>query len=134
VADVAAVARAAEEAGATGVSLINTIPAMAVDLARRRPKLANVTGGLSGPAVKPEALRQVFTAARAVKIPIVGLGGIATAEDALEFILVGAAAVQVGTATLADPRTPVNIINGIRDWMLKERLDDLSQLRGALKL
>jgi dihydroorotate dehydrogenase (NAD+) catalytic subunit len=79
------------------------------------------------------ALRQVFTAAAAVKIPVIGLGGIATAEDALEFILVGAAAVQVGTAALADPRTPINILNGIRDWMLKEKLDDLSQLRGTLK-
>ncbi len=134
VADVAAVARAAEAAGATGLSLINTIPAMAVDLARRRPKLANITGGLSGPAVKPVALRQVWQAASAVKIPVVGLGGIATAEDALEFILVGAAAVQVGTATLVDPRTPLTIINGIRDWMRQEGLDDLGQLRGSLKL
>lgn len=133
VADVAAVARAAEAAGATGISLINTIPAMAVDLARRRPKLANITGGLSGPAVKPVALRQVWQAASAVKIPVVGLGGIATAEDALEFILVGATAVQVGTATLMDPRAPLNIINGIRDWMRQEGLDDLGQLRGALK-
>ena len=133
-ADVVAVARAAEAAGAAAVSLINTLPAMAVDLDRRRPKLANVVGGLSGPAVKPVALRQVWQCARALTIPVVGLGGIVSARDALEFILVGAAAVQVGTATLVDPRAALNIVNGIRQWMLQEGLDDLGQLRGALKI
>ena len=132
--NVVAVAEAAEEAGATAVSLINTLPGMAVDLDRRRPRLANVVGGLSGPAVKPVALRQVWQCAAALKIPVVGLGGIVSARDALEFILVGAAAVQVGTATLVDPRAALNFVNGIRQWMLQEGLDDLGQLRGALKI
>lgn len=132
--DVVAVAKAAEAAGATAVSLINTLPGMAVDLGRRRPLLANVVGGLSGPAVKPVALRQVWQCARALTIPVVGLGGIVSARDALEFILVGATAVQVGTATLVDPRAALNIVNGIRQWMLQEGLDDLGQLRGALKI
>ena len=130
--DIVAVARAAEAAGAAAVSLINTIPAMAVDLEKRRPKLANVVGGLSGPAIKPVALRQVWLCARALKIPVVGLGGIASARDALEFILVGAAAVQIGTAALIDPRTPMKIIDDIRAWMIKEGLRDLDQFRGGL--
>ncbi|MDR1044511.1 MAG: dihydroorotate dehydrogenase [Candidatus Adiutrix sp.] len=132
--DVAAVALAAEKAGASAVSLINTIPAMAVDLEGRRPKLANVVGGLSGPAVKPVALRQVWLCARTLSIPVIGLGGICSARDALEFILVGAAAVQVGTATLMDPRAPLKILEGLRNWMLREGLDDLSQLRGTLRV
>ncbi|MDL2259972.1 dihydroorotate dehydrogenase [Deltaproteobacteria bacterium OttesenSCG-928-K17] len=132
-ADVVEVALAAQEAGATAVSLINTIPALAVDLASRRPRLANVVGGLSGPAVKPVALKQVWQCASALKIPVVGIGGICSALDALEFILVGATAVEVGTATLADPRTPMKIIEGISQWMIKEGMDDLSQLRGSLK-
>lgn len=132
--DVVAVARAAEAGGATAVSLINTIPGLAVDLDRRRLKLANIIGGLSGPAIKPVALKQVWQCAQALSIPVVGLGGIVSARDALEFILVGAAAVQVGTATLVDPRAPINIINGIKHWMIKEGLKDLAELRGALKI
>ncbi|MDR0881244.1 MAG: dihydroorotate dehydrogenase [Candidatus Adiutrix sp.] len=132
--DVVAVALAAETAGATAVSLINTLPGLAVDLERRRPRLANIIGGLSGPAVKPVALKQVWQCASALTIPVVGLGGITSARDALEFILVGAAAVQIGTATLVDPRAPLTILDNIRQWMLKEGLDDLSQLRGALKI
>lgn len=132
--DVVAVARAAEAGGAAAVSLINTIPGLAVDLERRRPRLANVVGGLSGPAVKPVALRQVWQCAQALSIPVVGLGGIASARDALEFILVGATAVQVGTATLVDPRAPINIINGLRQWLAREGLKDLAELRGALKI
>lgn len=132
--DVVAVARAAEAGGATAVSLINTIPGLAVDLDRRRPKLANIIGGLSGPAIKPVALKQVWQCAQALSIPVVGLGGIVSARDALEFILVGATAVQVGTATLVDPRAPINIINGIKQWMIKEGLKDLAELRGALKI
>lgn len=132
--DVVAVARAAEAGGATAVSLINTIPGLAVDLDRRRPKLANIIGGLSGPAIKPVALKQVWQCAQALSIPAVGLGGIVSARDALEFILVGATAVQVGTATLVDPRAPINIINGIKQWMIKEGLKDLAELRGALKI
>ena len=132
--DIVAVARAAEAAGAAAISLINTIPALAVDLDRRQPKLANVVGGLSGPAVKPVALRQVWLCAQALKIPVVGLGGISTARDALEFILVGATAVQVGTAALIDPRAPMLIIKGIRDWMAREGLSDLNQFRGSLNV
>ncbi len=130
--DVVSVALAAEKAGAAAVSLINTIPAMAVDLDRRRPKLANVVGGLSGPAVKPVALRQVWLCAQALSIPVVGLGGISSARDALEFILVGAAAVEVGTATLLDPRAPLKILEDLTAWMRAEGLGDLDQLRGSL--
>ena len=132
--DIAAVAVAIEKAGATAISLINTIPAMSIDLDRRRPRLANVVGGLSGPAVKPVALRQVWQVAGAVKIPVVGLGGISSAQDALEFILAGATAVQIGTATLADPRAPVIIIDGIRQWLINEGLEDIGQLKGTLRL
>lgn len=131
--DVVKAALAAEKAGASAVSLINTIPALAVDLERRRFKLANKVGGLSGPAIKPVALRQVWECAKALKIPVVGIGGICTARDALEFILVGAAAVEVGTATLIDPQAPIKIIKGIEEWMLKEGLDDISQFRGSIK-
>ena len=131
--DVVEAALAAEKGGATAVSLINTIPALAVDLERRRPRLANIVGGLSGPAIKPVALRQVWQCAQALKIPVVGIGGICTARDALEFILVGASAVEVGTATLIDPTAPIKIIEGIKEWMLKEGMNDLSQLRGALQ-
>ncbi|MDR3039046.1 MAG: dihydroorotate dehydrogenase [Candidatus Adiutrix sp.] len=133
-ADIAAVALAAETAGAMGVALINTIPGLAIDLARRRPRLGGGVGGLSGPAIKPVALRQVWLCARALKIPVVGLGGIGTAEDALEFILAGAAAVEVGTATLVDPRAPRLILEGLRAWLVKEGLNDLSEIRGALRL
>lgn len=132
--DVTAAARAAEAGGATAVSLINTIPAMAVDLESRRPRLANIVGGLSGPAIKPVALKQVWQCAQALKIPVVGLGGIVSARDALEFIMVGATAVEVGTATLVDPRAPINIISGIRHWMVREGLKDLAELRGSLKI
>ena len=134
VSDITAVARAAEAAGAAAVSLINTLPGLVVDLARRRPRLGGGLGGLSGPAVKPLALRQVWLCAQALKIPVVGLGGIATAEDALEFILAGAEAVEVGTATLIDPRAPLTILEGLKDWLRREGLTDLGQLRGTLKI
>jgi dihydroorotate dehydrogenase (NAD+) catalytic subunit len=134
VTDITAVAAAAEGAGAAAVALINTLPGLAVDLARRRPRLGGGFGGLSGPAVKPLALRQVWLCARALTIPVVGLGGIATAEDALEFILAGAEAVEVGTATLIDPRAPLTILEGVRDWLRREGLSDLGQIRGALKI
>lgn len=130
--DIVTLARAAEANGATAISLINTLPAMAVDLKKRKPKLANIIGGLSGPAIKPIALRQVWQVASAVKIPVVGLGGIATARDALEFIVVGATAVQVGTATMIDPRTPLKIIQGIKEWMELEGIKNLDELRGTL--
>jgi dihydroorotate dehydrogenase (NAD+) catalytic subunit len=119
--DIAALAAVAEGNGARAISLINSVPAMAIDPGSRRPRLANVTGGLSGPPVKPLALRQVYLAASAVSIPVIGLGGILSAEDALEFFLAGAAAIQVGTATLQDPRAPLRILQGIRDRLSQGR-------------
>lgn len=132
VADIADNARAAEAGGADAVSLINTLTGMAVDLATRRPVLGNVTGGLSGPCVKPVALRMVRQAYKAVKIPVVGLGGISTAADALEFILCGATAVQVGTANIADPFAALRVVEGLAEEMEKLGIKDLGELRGAL--
>ncbi len=132
VADIGSMARSAEDAGADAVSLINTIVGMAVDHKTRRPRLANVTGGLSGPAIKPVALRMVWEACRAVKIPVIGIGGIQTAEDALEFLLVGAAAVQVGTANFRNPNACVEIIDGIRDFLVREKISRLEEYRGGL--
>ncbi|MBN1282819.1 MAG: dihydroorotate dehydrogenase [Proteobacteria bacterium] len=127
-------ARAVESAGADAISLINTIPAMAIDAKARRPVLANVTGGLSGPAVKPIALRMVHEAACAVKIPVVGIGGIMTAEDAIEFMLAGATAVQVGTANFVAPMAAVEIVGGIEKWCRDEKVARVSDLVGALEL
>jgi dihydroorotate dehydrogenase (NAD+) catalytic subunit len=134
VSDIGAIARAAEEAGADAVTLINTIVGMAVDPRTRRPKLSNVTGGLSGPAVKPVALRMVWEACKAVKIPVIGIGGIQSAGDALEFLLVGAAAVQVGTANFRNPNACVEIIDGIRDFFVREKIFRLDDYRGKLLL
>ncbi len=131
VTDIAVMARAAEEAGADAVTLINTIVGMAVDPVTRRPKLANVTGGLSGPAIRPVALRMVWEACKAVRIPVVGIGGIQSAEDALEFLLVGAAAVQVGTANFRNPNACVEIIDGIRDFFVREKVPSLEKYRGT---
>lgn len=133
VSDVVKVALAAQKAGAGAVSLINTIPAMALDLDRRRPSLGNIIGGLSGPAVKPVALRQVWLCAQALDIPVVGLGGIETARDALEFILAGARAVQVGTAVFSNPAAPLDILKGMIDWAEKEGLRNWEELRASLK-
>jgi dihydroorotate dehydrogenase (NAD+) catalytic subunit len=132
VTDIALMAKVAEDAGADALSLINTITGMAVDLPTRRSKLANITGGLSGPAIKPIALRMVWQAAQAVKIPIVGVGGIMNATDALEFIMVGATAVQVGTANFINPGTTISIIDGIKTWLQEEKFDDVKQLVGTL--
>ena len=107
VTDIVAVARAVEEAGADSISLINTLTGMAIDVKSRRPKLGNVTGGLSGPAIKPVALHMVYRVAEAVKVPVIGIGGIMDADDAIEFILAGATAVEVGTATLVNPRAEI---------------------------
>jgi len=114
------------------VTLVNTLLGMAVDHRTRRPLLANVTGGLSGPAIKPVALRMVWEACKAVNIPVIGIGGIQTAADALEFLLVGAAAVQVGTANFRNPNACVEIIEGIREFMVRERLSCLDGYRGSL--
>ncbi len=116
VTDITVIARAAEDAGADAVSLVNTFVGMAIDLDKRRPALENVTGGLSGPAIKPIALRMVYQTARAVKIPVIGIGGIARGRDALEFLLAGAAAVQVGTTTFWDPTAPVRIVKEMEAW------------------
>jgi dihydroorotate dehydrogenase (NAD+) catalytic subunit len=132
VTDIAQMARVAEEAGADALSLINTITGMAVDLTTRRSKLANVTGGLSGPAIKPVALRMVWQAAQVVQIPIVGVGGIMNATDALEFMMVGATAVQVGTANFINPGSTMAIIDDMQEWLQQEGLDDVNQLIGTL--
>lgn len=129
VTDIAEIARAAEAAGADALSLINTHVGMAVDLKARRPFLANVTGGLSGPAIKPIALAMVYRAARAVKIPVLGMGGIMSAEDALEFLAVGASAVQVGTANFIDPAATMKILDGILAYCRANGIKTLADLK-----
>ncbi|MGE5618453.1 MAG: dihydroorotate dehydrogenase [Sphingomonadaceae bacterium] len=131
VGDIADIAVAVEEAGADCISLINTLVGMKIDLRRRRPFLGNATGGLSGPAVRPVAVRMVYQVAQAVRIPIVGLGGIASTEDALEFLMAGASAIQVGTAIFIDPTTPLRIIDGLARFMEKEGMSRLSELVGV---
>ena len=133
VTDIAVFARAAEAAGADALSLVNTFVGMAIDIKTRTPRISNVTAGLSGPAVKPVALRLVYEAARAVKIPIIGLGGIASADDALEFIIAGARAVQVGTANFYAPDTSLRVIDGIREYCALQRLH-LTDLVGSLRI
>ena len=132
VTDIVQIARVAEDAGADALSVINTITGMAVDLATRRPRLANVTGGLSGPAIKPIALRMVWQTAQAVSIPVIGVGGIMNATDALEFMMVGATAIQVGTANFVNPGSTVEIIDGIMGWLQENGIDDVKQLIGTL--
>jgi dihydroorotate dehydrogenase (NAD+) catalytic subunit len=134
VTDVAAIARAVESAGADALSLVNTAVGMSIDVETRRPRLANITGGLSGPAIKPIAVRCVFQVARAVKIPLVGIGGIATTEDALEFIIAGASAVQVGTASFYDPQAAMKIVAGLKAYCLHKGLDSIRDLVGAVRL
>ncbi len=130
--DIVAVARACEAAGADGLSLINTILGMAIDVKQRRPVFENVYAGLSGPAVFPIALRMVHQVCKAVKIPVVGLGGIATAQDALSMIMAGATAVQVGTATFADPQTMLRIIDGLQAYCEENGLENIAQVRGIV--
>ncbi len=134
VSDVTEIAQAVEEAGADGVSLINTLIGMAIDLESRRPKLANVIGGLSGPAIKPVALRMVYQVAQRVSIPIIGIGGIESARDALEFILAGASAIQVGTANFVNPKVSEEIVDGIGDYVVHEKLVSIRDLIGALEI
>jgi len=126
-------AKAAEEAGADALSLVNTFLGMAVDLDARRPKMANVFGGLSGPAIKPLALRLVYQAARSVRIPVIGMGGIMTGRDALEFLLVGARAVEVGTANMVDPEASVRVIDEMTEYCRRNGLDRLSDIVGRLQ-
>ena len=132
--DVAKVAEAVREAGADAVSLINTLVGMAVDVETRRPKLGNVTGGLSGPAVRPVALALVWKVASAVRIPVIGIGGISSPEDALEFLIVGARAVQVGTATFFRPRTALEVVDGIREYMERHGFGSIDELSGSLEV
>lgn len=133
VTDVVAMAEACVKAGAEALSLINTLTGMAIDLQKRRPILANVTGGLSGPAIKPVALRMVWQVARAVDVPIIGIGGIMTATDALEFILAGASAIQVGTANFLDPSAAQTIAIGMEDYLQQNGIADIKELIGALR-
>jgi dihydroorotate dehydrogenase (NAD+) catalytic subunit len=127
-------ARAAQESGADAVSLVNTFVALAIDARTRRPRIGAGFGGLSGPAIKPIALRMVFQAARAVKIPVVGLGGIATGEDAAEFLIAGATAVEVGTANFWDPASPLRIARELGEFCRRERVAKIGELVGTLKL
>jgi dihydroorotate dehydrogenase (NAD+) catalytic subunit len=130
-ADIVKVARAVAAAGANALTLVNTLRGMVIDIRQRRPLLGNVTGGLSGPAIKPVALSMVYEVAGAVKIPVIGCGGIATASDALEFIMAGASAVQVGTAGFANPKAPLEVVEGIEEFMEKEGVGDITELIGV---
>ena len=132
VTDIAEIALAVEDAGADAVSLINTLMGMAIDIERRCPKLSIGTGGLSGPAVKPVALRMVWQVAKAVKIPVVGLGGIMTTEDAIEFLMAGASAVQIGTANFIDPAVSVKVANGINEWLDTHKYKSVQEIIGAV--
>jgi dihydroorotate dehydrogenase (NAD+) catalytic subunit len=134
VTDVTVTARAAEDAGTDILSLINTVAGMAVDIQTRRPRLANVVGGLSGPAIKPIALRQVWQVVQVSKVPVIGLGGIVSVEDALEFLLVGAKAVQVGTANFVNPQVTLEIIDGLGKYLLQHGLTDINQVIGTLEI
>ncbi len=133
VTDIVEMAQACEGAGADALSVINTLTGMAIDLERRRPVLANVTGGLSGPAIKPVALRMVWQVAKAVKVPVIGIGGIMSATDALEFMLAGATAVQVGTASFVNPAAAQEIAEGMERWLAGRGIADIRSLIGALE-
>ncbi len=132
VTDITAIALAVERGGADAVSLINTLTGMAIDIDTRRPVLANITGGLSGPAIKPVALRMVWQAARAVKIPVIGIGGISCWQDAVEFLIAGATAVSVGTANFINPKVTIEIIEGIERYLVEKKMRDVYQLIGSL--
>lgn len=133
VTDIVEIARIAEDNGADGISLINTLLGMAIDAEKRRPLLSTITGGLSGPAVKPIALRMVWQVAQAVKIPVIGMGGIMTAADAIEFLLAGASAIQVGTANFIEPTAAIDILHGIEDYMTRHGLTSINDIIGALE-
>ena len=132
VVSIAPFARAAEDAGSDALSIMNSYPAMAIDIESRRPKLANVTGGLTGPCIKPIAVKLVWEAAKAVKIPIIGMGGIQNAADAIEFMVAGATAVAVGTANFYEPQTALQVIAGIREFMEKQNLKDVKGITGSV--
>lgn len=132
VTDIASIAKAVEDGGADSVSLINTMLGMAIDAERRRPVVSTVTAGMSGPAIKPVALRMVWQVSKVVRIPIVGLGGIMCATDAIEFLLAGASAIQIGTANFIDPTTPIKVVRGIEDYMKRHNIGDIHELIGGL--
>lgn len=132
VTDITQIAKAVAEGGADGLSLINTLLGMAIDIHRRKPILTNVVGGFSGPAIKPVALRMVYQVAKAVSLPIIGMGGITTGEDAIEFILAGATAVAVGTANFRNPRATMDVLDGIKEYMLNNGIKSLDEIRGIV--
>ena len=134
VTDITEIARAVEAEGADSISMINTLLGMAIDAEKRRPVLSTITGGLSGPAVKPIALRMVWQTAQAVKVPVIGMGGIASATDAIEFLLAGASAVEVGTYNFVDPSVTTQIVDGIEDYMRRQGFTDIQDLIGALQI
>lgn len=134
VTDITEIARSVEAEGADSISMINTITGMAIDLETRRPKLGNITGGLSGPAIKPIALRMVWQVAQNVKIPVIGIGGIMTAVDALEFLMAGAVAIQVGTANFINANATIEIIEGIEAFMLQKEISDMAEITGSLEV
>ena len=134
VTDITEIARAVEAEGADSISMINTLLGMAIDAEKRRPVLSTITGGLAGPAVKPIALRMVWQTAQAVKVPIIGMGGISSAKDAIEFLLAGASAVEVGTYNFVDPSVTTQIVDGIEDYMRRHGFTDIQDLIGALQI
>ncbi|MBI3989578.1 MAG: dihydroorotate dehydrogenase [candidate division NC10 bacterium] len=134
VTDIKVIARAAAEAGADALSLINTLVGMAIDVKTRRPKIAHITGGLSGPAIRPIAVRMVWEVSQVVTLPLIGMGGILTAEDALEFLIAGAMAVAVGTASFVDPLAPVKVIEGIERYLGSMGIQDITELIGSLRV
>jgi dihydroorotate dehydrogenase (NAD+) catalytic subunit len=133
VTDITEIALAAQDAGADCLSLINTLTAMVVDIETRRPRLANITGGLSGPAIKPVAVRMVWQVCRVANVPVIGIGGIMKAEDALEFFIAGASAVQVGTANFINPHVTTDVIDGIEKFMVERNIDRISDIIGTLE-
>jgi len=134
VTDITEIAKNVEAEGADSISLINTITGMAIDIETRRPKIANITGGLSGPAIKPVALRMVWQVVQTVNIPVVGIGGIMTAKDALEFLIAGAVAVQIGTANFINPHATTDIIDGIETFLMERNISDISDIIATLKV
>jgi len=134
VTDITEIAKSVETEGADSISLINTITGMAIDIETRRPKIANITGGLSGPAIKPVALRMVWQVAQTVNVPVVGIGGIMTAKDALEFLIAGAVAVQIGTANFINPHATTDIIDGIETFLMERNISDIADIIASLKV
>jgi dihydroorotate dehydrogenase (NAD+) catalytic subunit len=134
VTDITEIARSVEDAGADGISLVNTLTGMAIDIHTRKPKIANITGGLSGPAIRPVAVRMVWQVAQAVKVPVIGIGGIMCAEDALEFIIAGASAVQVGTANFVNPRVTMEIIDGLASYLQSHGIASIKEMIGSIRI